>query len=100
MIREQAKRTPKGQWVRIIGGWSPYQFKEKRMPTVKELNEAAPDTPTFVLFLYSQGMINRAAVQALGLTAQTPRRPRAGGTSSSMAGRSCMPSRTRRSSIR
>jgi predicted amidohydrolase YtcJ len=71
MIREQAERTPKGQWVRVIGGWSPYQFKEKRMPTVKELNEAAPDTPTFVLFLYSQGMINRAAVQALGLTEDT-----------------------------
>lgn len=72
MVREQAARTPKGHWVRVIGGWSPYQFKEKRMPTVKELNEAAPDTPTFVLFLYSQGMINRAAVQALGLTEETP----------------------------
>jgi predicted amidohydrolase YtcJ len=71
MIREQAARTPTGHWVRIIGGWSPYQFTEKRMPTVKELNEAAPDTPTFVLFLYSQGMINRAAVQALGLTPDT-----------------------------
>ncbi len=71
MIREQAKRTPGGQWVRVIGGWSPFQFKEKRMPTIKELNEAAPDTPTFVLFLYSRGMINRAAVQALGLNPQT-----------------------------
>jgi predicted amidohydrolase YtcJ len=71
MIREQAERTPEGQWVRVIGGWSPYQFKERRMPTVKELNEAAPDTPTFVLFLYSQGMINRAAVQVLGLTEQS-----------------------------
>lgn len=72
MIREQARRTPEGQWVRVIGGWSPYQFAEKRMPTVRELNEAAPDTPTFVLFLYSQGMLNRAAVRALGLTEQTP----------------------------
>ena len=71
MIREQANRTPKGQWVRVIGGWSPYQFSEKRMPTVRELNEAAPDTPTFVLYLYSQGMINRAGVQALGLTAES-----------------------------
>jgi predicted amidohydrolase YtcJ len=71
MVREQAQRTPKGHWVRVIGGWSPFQFKEKRMPTIKELNEAAPETPTFVLFLYSQGMINRAAVQALGLNAQT-----------------------------
>ncbi len=72
MIREQARRTPAGQWVRVIGGWSPYQFVERRMPTVAELNEAAPDTPTFVLFLYSQGLLNRSAVEALGLTADTP----------------------------
>lgn len=71
MIREQARRTPPGQWVRVIGGWSPYQFKERRMPTIRELNEAAPDTPTFVLFLYSQGFINRAAVKALGITEST-----------------------------
>lgn len=75
MIREQAARTPEGQWVRVIGGWSPYQFEERRMPTVAELNAAAPDTPTFVLFLYSQGMINRAAVEALGLTKRTKAPP-------------------------
>ncbi len=77
MIREQARRTPKGQWVQVIGGWSPYQFKERRLPTVQELNEAAPDTPVFVLFLYSQGMLNRAGVQAMKLTPQT--RPPEGG---------------------
>jgi predicted amidohydrolase YtcJ len=71
MIRQQAKRTPKGQWVRVIGAWSPYQFKERRMPTVAELNEAAPDTPVFVLFLYSQGMLNKAGVEALELTPQS-----------------------------
>ena len=68
MIREQAKRTPRGQWVRVIGGWSPYQFKERRMPTVAELNRVAPDTPVLVLFLYSQGYLNRAGVEALDLT--------------------------------
>lgn len=71
MIREQANRTPKGQWVQVIGGWSPYQFKERRLPTVRELNEAAPHTPVFVLFLYSQGMLNRAGVEAMKLTPQT-----------------------------
>lgn len=49
MIGEQAGRTPDGEWVRVIGGWSPYQFAERRMPTVPELNEAAPETPVFVL---------------------------------------------------
>ena len=71
MIREQAGRTPKGQWVRVIGAWSPHQFVEKRMPTVAELNAAAPDTPVLVLFLYSQGLLNRAGVEALGLTAES-----------------------------
>jgi predicted amidohydrolase YtcJ len=71
MIREQASRTPKGQWVKVIGGWSPYQFKERRLPTVPELNAAAPDTPVLVLFLYSQGMLNRAGVEAMNLTPQT-----------------------------
>lgn len=71
MISEQAKRTPKGQWVAVVGGWSPYQFKERRLPTVQELNKAAPNTPVLVLFLYSQGMLNRAGVEAMKLTPQT-----------------------------
>ncbi|MCL4768460.1 MAG: amidohydrolase [Hyphomicrobiaceae bacterium] len=71
MIAEQAKRTPSGQWVRVIGGWSPYQFAERRMPTPEELTKAAPNTPVFVLFLYSRGFLNRAAVAALGITAET-----------------------------
>lgn len=68
MIRKQAGRTPAGQWVRVIGGWTPHQFREKRMPTVAELNAASPDVPVFVLFLYSQGFLNAAGVKALGLT--------------------------------
>jgi predicted amidohydrolase YtcJ len=68
MIREQAERTPKGHWVRVIGGWSPYQFEEKRMPTVAELNEAAPNTPGVRALLYSQALMNKAGAQALVLT--------------------------------
>ena len=71
MIREQAARTPEGQWVRVIGGWSPYQFKEKRMPTVAELNDAAPNKPVFVLFLYSQALVNKVGVDALGLSPES-----------------------------
>jgi predicted amidohydrolase YtcJ len=43
MLRDQAERTPAGQWVRVVGGWSADQFAEKRLPTVAELNAAAPD---------------------------------------------------------
>ncbi len=28
MLRDQASRTPPGQWVRVVGGWSKEQFAE------------------------------------------------------------------------
>ncbi len=68
MLREQAKRTPEGQWVRVVGGWTGEQFAERRLPTVSELNAAAPDTPVFVLHLYQSAILNRAAVRAVGFT--------------------------------
>src|SRR6202021_539599 len=77
MLREQARRTPPGQWVRVVGGWSEFQFAERRMPTLDELNKAAPDTPVFVLHLYDRALLNRAALRVLGYTSQTPA-PRGG----------------------
>ncbi|MET8576144.1 amidohydrolase [Streptomyces sp. NPDC005012] len=72
MLREQAARTPKGQWVRVVGGWSAEQFAERRLPTPAELNAAAPDTPVFVLHLYQSAVMNRAALKAAGFTRDTP----------------------------
>lgn len=65
MLREQAERTPSPQWVRVVGGWTEFQFAEKRMPTIEELNAAAPDTPVFVLHLYDRALLNRAALRAV-----------------------------------
>ncbi|MFF5532997.1 amidohydrolase [Streptomyces cinerochromogenes] len=72
MLREQVARTPKGQWVRVVGGWSAEQFAERRLPTVAELNAAAPDTPVFVLHLYQSAVLNRAALRAAGFDRDTP----------------------------
>ena len=74
-IRDQARRTPAGQWVRVVGGWSPFQFAERRMPTPAELTRAAPETPVYVLYLYSQGFLNKAAVDALDLSPDTETPP-------------------------
>ena len=71
MIREAAAVTPDGEWVRVVGGWSPFQFRERRLPTPAELTEAAPDTPVYVLYLYSRGFLNAAAVRARGLSPST-----------------------------
>ncbi len=75
LLRRQAERTPAPQWVRVVGGWSEFQFVERRMPTVEELNRAAPDVPVFVLHLYDRALLNRAAVRALGITRDTPAPP-------------------------
>ncbi|MDH6708387.1 putative amidohydrolase YtcJ [Kitasatospora sp. MAA19] len=72
MLRAQAERTPPGQWVRVVGGWSADQFAERRLPTVAELNAAAPDTPVFVLHLYQSALMNRAALRAAGFDRDTP----------------------------
>jgi predicted amidohydrolase YtcJ len=75
MLKEQAERTPAPQWVRVIGGWTEFQFAERRMPTLEEINEAAPDTPVFVLHLYDRALLNGAALRAVGYTKTTPEPP-------------------------
>jgi predicted amidohydrolase YtcJ len=75
MLKEQAERTPAPQWVRVVGGWNEFQFAEKRMPTLEEINEAAPDTPVFVLHLYDRAFLNAAALRAVGYTKDSPDPP-------------------------
>src|SRR2546422_5204945 len=75
MLKEQAQRTPPGQWVRVIGGWSEFQFAERHMPTLDEINAVSPETPVFVLHLYCRGMLNKAALRACGYTKDTPNPP-------------------------
>ncbi len=67
MLSEQAQRTPQGQWVKVIGGWSPYQFEENRFPTLDELHAAVPDRPMIVQYAYNQAFLNRQAMEALGV---------------------------------
>ena len=75
MLKEQAQRTPNPQWVRVVGGWNEFQFAERRLPTLDEINAAAPDTPVFILHLYDRALLNRAALRAVGYTKDTPNPP-------------------------
>jgi len=75
MLREQAQRTPTGQWVRVVGGWTEFQFAERRMPSLDEINAAAPETPVFILHLYCRALLNKAALRACGYTKDTPNPP-------------------------
>jgi len=75
MLKEQVDRTPSPQWVRVVGGWSEFQFAERRMPTLDEINALSPDTPVFILHLYDRAFMNHAALRAVGYTKDTPAPP-------------------------
>lgn len=72
MLKRQAENTPPPQWVRVVGGFTEHQFAEKRLPTIDEINEAAPETPVFILHLYDRALLNAAALRAVGYTKDTP----------------------------
>src|SRR5579862_1746810 len=78
MLSEQAQRTPEGQWVKVTGGWSPYQFKENRHPTMAELNKAVPNRPAYIQYAYNVAFLNEPAMKALGVG--TPKFPMLPGT--------------------
>ena len=69
------RRTPPPQWVRVVGGFTEFQFAEKRLPTLEEINAVAPDTPVFILHLYDRALLNGAALRAVGYTKDTPDPP-------------------------
>lgn len=75
MLRKQVAVTPPPQWVRVVGGFSEHQFAERRLPTLQELNAAAPDTPVFILRLYDRALLNAAALRAVGYSRDTPDPP-------------------------
>ncbi len=71
LIKEKAQQTPTGRW--IIGqGWNETRFKDQRMPTIADLDEAAPDNP---VILYREAAmicaVNTKALSAAGVTEQT-----------------------------
>ncbi|MGW8393007.1 amidohydrolase [Pseudoduganella sp. HUAS MS19] len=71
MLREQAARTPDGAWIKVVGGFNEFQFDEKRLPTLEELNDAVPDKPVFILYLYGLGLVNKKGIEVLGYDKDT-----------------------------
>lgn len=75
MLKQQIERTPPPQWVRVVGGWSEFQFVEKRMPTLDEINAVSKETPVFILHLYDRALLNKAALKAIGYDKNTKELP-------------------------
>jgi predicted amidohydrolase YtcJ len=49
MLKEQAQRTPPPQWVRVVGGWTEFQFAERRMPTLEVFQNGVRSACAYVL---------------------------------------------------
>jgi hypothetical protein len=69
-IRQQAARTPEGDWI-VLRFVFPTRLDEARFPTRAELDEAAPTHP----LLFHAGpaaMVNSMALKVSGITRDTP----------------------------
>jgi predicted amidohydrolase YtcJ len=66
-IHEAAQSKPAGSWLIVAGGWTPQQFKEKRLPTAPELREAAPNNPVYVQLGYGWVVMTPAAFNTLNI---------------------------------
>ena len=64
IIAARAKSVPAGQFITAMGGWNQAQFAEKRLPTLAELDAAAPNQPVLLL----QAFTGPSATNTLGKT--------------------------------
>jgi predicted amidohydrolase YtcJ len=55
-IRVRAASLKPGDWITSVEGWSLAQLKEKRMPTLAELDVAAPGNPVLLIALGVGGL--------------------------------------------
>jgi predicted amidohydrolase YtcJ len=71
LIARRAATTPDGQWIRTASNWHELQLAEPRMPTLQELDSAAPDNPVLVKRGGHNDLVNSAGLRLAGVTAQT-----------------------------
>ncbi len=72
LLRAKATRTPAGEWIYILGGWTIDQFADDARPfTREELDRVVPDHPVLLQASYFKSYVNSRAAQVLGVEAPT-----------------------------
>jgi hypothetical protein len=74
-IAEQAKKTPRGEWIQG-GDWDETKWPGSPLPTKEMIDAVTPDNPVF-LSRYDghSSLANSVALKLAGVTAQTPDPP-------------------------
>src|SRR5271170_8402752 len=74
-IAEQAKKTPKGEWIQG-GDWDETKWNPLSLPTKELIDAVTPDNPVFVSrYDGHSALANSAALRLAGVTSQTPDPP-------------------------
>lgn len=71
-LKEQAQKTPPGEWVRACG-FDEDKMAEKRYPTLEELDQVSTEHPVFVMRTCAHhSVVNGPALSIAGYDRQTP----------------------------
>jgi predicted amidohydrolase YtcJ len=74
-IAEQAKKTPKAEWIQG-GDWDETKWSPRSLPTKELIDPVTPDNPLFVSrYDGHSALANSAALRLAGITSQTPDPP-------------------------
>jgi predicted amidohydrolase YtcJ len=75
MVAAAAQDAAPGQWILTSIGWHESNFAENRLPTLAELDAAAPDNPLLARRGGHFAVVNSAGLQAAGIGRHTPDSP-------------------------
>ncbi|MFJ9380477.1 amidohydrolase family protein [Streptomyces sp. NPDC101455] len=72
LIRQRAKVTPEGEWIRTTTDWQELNLAERRMPTASELDQATDRHHVLVKRGGHNDIVNSYALRLAGITEDTP----------------------------
>jgi len=75
MVTDAARAAQPGEWILTSIGWHESNLAENRVPTLAELDAAAPDHPVLARRGGHFAVVNSAALAAAGIGADTPDPP-------------------------
>src|SRR5215467_11392010 len=75
MVTDAARAARPGEWILTSIGWHESNLAENRVPTLAELDAAAPDHPVLARRGGHFAVVNSAALAAAGIGADTPDPP-------------------------
>ncbi|WP_432172745.1 amidohydrolase [Streptomyces sp. Tue6028] len=72
LIRQRARTTPAGEWIRTTTNWQELNLAERRMPTATELDQATDRHPVLVKRGGHNDVANTYALRLANITEDTP----------------------------